>query len=69
MREYVIPCPGPGGCEDLTFCVCQEMRAQREQIARLREALEQCRGYLNDRWVGSEEMRLLGVVKTALGEK
>lgn len=44
----------------------------------LREALGQCAEYFDDRadaetqddrWVGNKEMRLLGVVQTALGEK
>jgi signal transduction histidine kinase len=75
MSERVNPCPGPGGCEDLTFCVCQEMRAQNEKNARLREALEQCAEYFDDRAdvdtsdgepVANNEMRLLGVVREAL---
>jgi len=69
MTDRVGLCPEHSGCNALEFCACLALCEADEKNARLREALEQCRGYLNDRWVGNEEMRLLGVVREALGEK
>lgn len=57
---------------------CAVVDAFEIEIARLREALHQCAEYFADRSdvdtsdgepVANKEMRLLGVVKAALGEK
>ncbi len=78
MTDRVGLCPEHSGCNALEFCACLALCEADEKNARLREALHQCAEYFNDRadaetqddrWVGNDEMRLLGVVTTALGEK
>lgn len=78
MSESVKFCLAPLNCDDLAFCYCDALQAQSEQIARLREALHQCAEYFDDHQevdtsdgepVANKEMRLLGVVCEALGEK
>lgn len=78
MSESVKFCLAPLNCDDLAFCYCDALQAQSEKNTRLREALEQCAEYFDDRSdvdtsdgepVANKEMRLLGVVREALGEK
>jgi len=76
MSERTGLCPEHSGCNALEFCACLALCEADEKNARLREALEACAEYFDDRSdvdtsdgepVANKEMRLLGVVREALG--
>lgn len=83
MADMLVNCTenrvwGPWWFIEVTLWAVHRITTLEAENARLREALEQCAEYFDDRSdvdtsagepVANDEMRLLGVVKTALGEK